>query len=98
VQLVRNGGGNVLTREPKSDTNYELFLPRKDTRRIPLADLPVVAYHAKPDSVQYRCTKYTVYDPLTQSKPMYQYDQLSVVPVSWLLDCISNFEILDIPH
>jgi hypothetical protein len=60
--------------------------------------MPTVAYHAQPDSTQYRCTIYIIYDPLSQNKQPKRNEGLSVAPVGWLLDCISNFEIIDIEN
>lgn len=97
--LVKYGGGKILTREPKQEIDYSPFIIQskynKDT--MPLSTLSTVAYHAQPDSTQYRCTMYIIYDPLSQNKqPTRNVTGLSVAPVGWLLDCISNFEIIDI--
>ncbi|XP_031564381.1 BRCA1-associated RING domain protein 1-like [Actinia tenebrosa] len=99
ISLVKYGGGKILTREPKQEIDYSPFIIQskynKDTMH--LSTLSTVAYHAQPDSTQYRCTIYIIYDPLSQNKQAVRNVRgPSIAPVGWLLDCISKFEIIDI--
>ena len=42
--------------------------------------------------------KYVVYDPCTDKIPVRTGDKnVATVPASWLLDCLSHFELVDIP-
>lgn len=99
IQLIKYGGGKILSREPKPDVDETLCLPtshkvnRAPNQAVPLAS---VAYHAKPESKLYRCTQYVIYDPLTDKKPhVWNTDSVRTMPLTWLMDCASNFAILD---
>lgn len=93
IQMVKSGGGKILSREPKPD-----FDVSRDVGRLTTA--PTVVYHARPDSDQYRRTEYVIFDPLSgrRSRVRKYSDAVSSAPVSWLMDCISHFEIVDVPR
>lgn len=99
IKLAKYGGGKILSREPKADVDETLCLPtsHKVTRAPNQAvTLAPVAYHANPESKQYRCTQYIIYDSLAEKKPhISDTDCVCTVPLTWLMDCASNFAILD---
>ena len=78
--IVQLSGGKVLNREPLSSEELE--------------GGSVHPFHAKPNVPFY---KFIVYDPCTLNIPPKSIGKdVAVVPVSWLLDCLSNFEICDL--
>lgn len=86
VQLVRVGGGQMLSRQPKADS---------DVTQTVMA----VAYHARPDSDQAFCTHYVLYDPQSSSRPgPVRLGKVWSAPSSWLLDCIRAFSMLPVPE
>lgn len=96
--MVKFGGGKILSREPKPDLDDNLCLSSRDAA---LATVPTtVVYHARPDSAHYRCTHYVIFDPFTERRPrMCRYsDVVCCAPLSWLMDCISRFEIVAVPR
>ncbi|KAJ8012406.1 hypothetical protein DPEC_G00042410, partial [Dallia pectoralis] len=56
VQMVREAGGQVLTRQPKPDSDVT-------------QTLPAASYHASPGSDQALCTQYIIYDPQGPYRP-----------------------------
>ena len=100
VQMVKYGGGKILSREPKPDIDGSLCLPttresKKATNHA--VTLARIAYHANPSSKQYRCTQYVIYDSLAEKKPhIRNTDSVCSMPSTWLMDCASNFAILDL--
>ncbi|RXN31389.1 BRCA1-associated RING domain 1 [Labeo rohita] len=56
IQLVKEGGGQLLNRQPKPDSDVT-------------QTLNAAAYHAKPGSDQVLCTQYILYDPQSSYKP-----------------------------
>lgn len=99
TQMVKFGGGKILSREPKPDVDETLCLPTSHkTNKVPnqAVMLAPVAYHANPESKLYRSTQYIIYDPLAQKKPhIWDTGSLCTLPLKWLMDCASNFAILD---
>uniref|UniRef100_A0A8C4SRG0 BRCA1 associated RING domain 1 n=2 Tax=Erpetoichthys calabaricus TaxID=27687 RepID=A0A8C4SRG0_ERPCA len=86
IQLVKTGGGNILCRQPKPDSDV--------TQTINTA-----AYHALPDSDQSFCTQYILYDSSYKYKPKQVHlGKVWSAPVSWLLSCITSFQILPVPE
>lgn len=100
VQMVKYGGGKVLSREPKPDVNKSLCLPTtRESNKAPnhAVTLAPIAYHANPSSKQYRCTQYVIYDSLAEKKPHFRNTgSVCSMPSTWLMDCASNFTILDL--
>ncbi|EDO48850.1 predicted protein, partial [Nematostella vectensis] len=92
TQLIKYGGGKVLSREPRAD-DLEPSIMGKDTN----TPFPTVAYHARPNSNQYWCTNYIIFDPLCEKQPKHIFSRhVSTAPFTWLLDCISHYQILDV--
>ncbi|TTA11862.1 BRCA1-associated RING domain protein 1 [Bagarius yarrelli] len=86
VQLVRAGGGQLLSRQPKAHSDV--------TQTVMAA-----AYHAPPDSDQAFCTHYILYDPQNSSRPgPVRLGKVWAAPSSWLLDCIKVFSLLPVPE
>ncbi|XP_030643481.1 BRCA1-associated RING domain protein 1 [Chanos chanos] len=86
LQLIREGGGRLLNRQPKPDSDVT-------------QTLSAAAYHARPGSDQALCTQYIIYDPQGSYEP--QWTRLGKVwsaPSSWLLNCISAFQLLPVPE
>ncbi|XP_060784990.1 BRCA1-associated RING domain protein 1 isoform X2 [Neoarius graeffei] len=86
VQLVKAGGGQMLSRQPKADSDV--------TQTVMVA-----AYHAQPDSDQALCTHYVLYEPQNSSRPgPVRLGKVWSAPSSWLLDCIRAFSLLPVPE
>ena len=100
VQMVKYSGGKILSREPKPDVDESLCLPAtRESNKAPnhAVTLAPIAYHANPSSKQYRCTQYVIYDSLAEKKPHFRNtDSVCSMPSTWLMDCASNFAILDL--
>lgn len=97
IQMVKFGGGKILSREPKPDVDETLCLPTSHKANVTAVTLAPVAYHANPTSRNYRCTQYVIYDSLVDKKPhIWSTDSVCTVPVTWLMDCASNFAILEL--
>ena len=101
LEIIKLGGGTILHREPKAETSHPLItesspavLKMMATKSV---DAPTVAYHAKPDTAQSHCTQYIIFDAETcpnhkrLSTPI-----MCTAPSTWLLDCISKFEIIEV--
>ncbi|XP_062389591.1 BRCA1-associated RING domain protein 1 [Sardina pilchardus] len=85
LQLIREGGGQVLSRQPKPDSDVT-------------QTLSAAAYHAQPGSDQALCTQYILYEPQGAYRPSrVRLGKVWSAPVSWLLDCISAFQLLPVP-
>jgi len=94
VQMIKYGGGKILSREPKPRVDETLCLPNKVP--VQAVYLAPVAYHANPESELYRCTQYIIYNSLYEKKPhIWETMTLRTLPSTWLMDCASNFAILD---
>ncbi|XP_064614422.1 BRCA1-associated RING domain protein 1-like [Liolophura sinensis] len=81
IQLVRCGGGTVLSREPKLQTLDKSSL--------------TVPYHASPDSPLKDCGIYVIHDNRAEFQPI-RSPHLCSVTVSWLMDSIASFKLLDL--
>ncbi|XP_068715866.1 BRCA1-associated RING domain protein 1-like [Montipora foliosa] len=99
IQMIRYGGGKILSREPKPRVDETLCLPTSSkANKVPAqaVTLAPVAYHANPESKLYRCTQYVIYDAFAERKPhIWDTESLRTLPLTWLMDCASNFAILD---
>ena len=78
-----------------------MAIPKPSIRRrsdvLPKNSSPVMVFHAKENSSQACCTEYIIYDPKMSPRHKKVYSPaLCSATVSWLLDCVSCFEILDI--
>lgn len=86
LRLVKEGGGRVLTRKPKPDSDVT-------------QTLSAAAYHAPSGSDQALCTQYILYDPQGACRPpQLRLGKVWSAPSSWLLDCISAFQLLPVPE
>ncbi|XP_048835338.1 BRCA1-associated RING domain protein 1 [Brienomyrus brachyistius] len=86
LQLVKEGGGQVLTRKPKPDSDVT-------------QTLSAAAYHAPSGSDQALCTQYVLYDPQGAYRPpQLRLGKVWSAPSSWLLDCVSAFQLLPVPE
>ncbi|XP_069873868.1 BRCA1-associated RING domain protein 1 [Dipodomys merriami] len=82
TKLVAAGGGQILSRKPKPDSDV--------TQTI-----NTVSYHAKPDSDQRFCTQYIVYEDLSDYCPeRVRQGKVWMAPSSWLISCVISFELL----
>ncbi|XP_051762511.1 BRCA1-associated RING domain protein 1 isoform X2 [Ctenopharyngodon idella] len=86
LQLVKAGGGQLLNRQPKPDSDVT-------------QTLSAAAYHAQPGSDQILCTQYILYDPQSSYKPQrVRLGKVWSAPSTWLLDCIAAFQLLPVPE
>ncbi|XP_068103083.1 BRCA1-associated RING domain protein 1 [Hyperolius riggenbachi] len=86
TELVKVAGGQVLIRQPKPDSDV--------TQTI-----NTVAYHAKADSDQRFCTQYIIYDKASKYVPgKIRQGKVWFAPSSWLIDCITCFQLLPVPE
>ncbi|KAL4680297.1 hypothetical protein H8957_007188 [Semnopithecus entellus] len=82
IKLVTAGGGQILSRKPKPDSDV--------TQTI-----NTVAYHARPDSDQHFCTQYIIYEDLSNYHPeRVRQGKVWKAPSSWFIDCVMSFELL----
>ncbi|XP_063501750.1 BRCA1-associated RING domain protein 1 isoform X5 [Symphalangus syndactylus] len=82
IKLVTAGGGQILSRKPKPDSDV--------TQTI-----NTVAYHARPDSDQRFCTQYIIYEDLSNYHPeRVRQGKVWKAPSSWFIDCVMSFELL----
>uniref|UniRef100_A0AC11CJJ0 BRCA1 associated RING domain 1 n=1 Tax=Ovis aries TaxID=9940 RepID=A0AC11CJJ0_SHEEP len=86
IKLVAAGGGQILIRKPKPDSDV--------TQTI-----NTVAYHAKPDSDQRFCTQYIIYEDLSNYRPeRVRQGKVWMAPSSWFIDCVMSFELLPLDN
>ncbi|KAM4609403.1 BRCA1-associated RING domain protein 1 [Polymixia lowei] len=86
AQLVREGGGQLLSRQPKPDSDVT-------------QTLNAAAYHALPGSDQALCTQYILYDPKVPHKPaVVRRGKVWSAPSTWFIDCIAAFRLLPVPE
>ncbi|KAK6315297.1 hypothetical protein J4Q44_G00148260 [Coregonus suidteri] len=86
LQLVREAGGQVLTRQPKPDSDVT-------------QTLSAAAYHASPGSDQALCTQYIIYDPQGSYRPpRVRLGKVWSAPSTWVVNCISAFQLLPVPE
>ncbi|XP_065053661.1 BRCA1-associated RING domain protein 1-like [Rhopilema esculentum] len=101
LSLVQFGGGTILHREPKPETSHPLITPSSPAvmkmMSLKVQESPTIAYHAKPNTSQSHCTQFIIFDPVScpdhkrLSTPI-----MCTAPSTWILDCISNFELLEV--
>ncbi|XP_038158551.1 BRCA1-associated RING domain protein 1 isoform X1 [Cyprinodon tularosa] len=86
AKLLREGGGQLLSRQPKPDSDVT-------------QTLNAAAYHAEPGSDQALCTQYIIYDPQGNYKPaVVRRGKVWSAPSTWIIDCISSFSLLPVPQ
>ncbi|KAE8580531.1 hypothetical protein XENTR_v10024452 [Xenopus tropicalis] len=86
VELVKAAGGQILIRQPKPDSDV--------TQTI-----NTVAYHAEADSDQRFCTQYIVYDRTSKYRPeRVRQGKVWFAPSSWIIECITSFQLLPVPQ
>ncbi|XP_072253317.1 BRCA1-associated RING domain protein 1 [Leuresthes tenuis] len=85
TKLLREGGGQLLSRQPKPDSDVT-------------QTLSAAAYHAMPSSDQALCTQYIIYDPRGPHKPaVVRRGKVWSAPSTWIIDCIAAFCLLPVP-
>ncbi|XP_020491318.2 BRCA1-associated RING domain protein 1 [Labrus bergylta] len=85
IKLLREGGGQLLSRQPKPDSDVT-------------QTLSAAAYHALPGSDQALCTQYIIFDPKGPHKPaVVRRGKVWSAPSSWIIDCIAAFHLLPVP-
>ena len=82
TNLLKNGGAHLLSREPRL-VNIDEY---KTT----------VPYHANKDGSLVDCGIYIVHDETSKVNSI-QAHRLKTVPVSWVIDCISTFSLVEPP-
>ncbi|KAF7216036.1 BRCA1-associated RING domain protein 1 [Nothobranchius furzeri] len=86
TKLLREGGGQLLSRQPKPDSDVT-------------QTLSAAAYHAQPGSDQALCTQYIIYDPQGPYKPaVVRRGKVWSAPSTWVKDCIATFCLLPVPN
>ncbi|XP_071482423.1 BRCA1-associated RING domain protein 1-like [Diadema antillarum] len=85
AHLIQLGGGTILNRQPKPDDDV-------------IQVSTIVPYHAKSGSELAACAHFILYDHLGKRiPPSIRTNKICTVPVWWLLDCVSQFSILNPP-
>ncbi|XP_028991902.1 BRCA1-associated RING domain protein 1 isoform X2 [Betta splendens] len=86
ARLLRGGGGQLLSRQPKPDSDVT-------------QTLSAAAYHALPGSDQALCTQYVVFDPQGPHRPaVLRRGKVWSAPSTWIVDCIAAFQLLPVPE
>ncbi|XP_035031379.1 BRCA1-associated RING domain protein 1 [Hippoglossus stenolepis] len=86
TKLLREGGGQLLSRQPKPDSDVT-------------QTLSAAAYHALTGSDQALCTQYIIFDPQGPHKPaVVRRGKVWSAPSSWIIDCIAAFQLLPVPE
>ncbi|KAI7808536.1 BRCA1-associated RING domain protein 1 isoform X2 [Triplophysa rosa] len=86
LPLIKDGGGQLLNRQPKPDSDVT-------------QTLCAAAYHAQPGSDQALCTQYILYDPQSSYKPSkVRVGKVWSAPSTWLVDCVAAFQLLPVPE
>ncbi|XP_056245883.1 BRCA1-associated RING domain protein 1 [Seriola aureovittata] len=84
-KLLREGGGQLLSRQPKPDSDVT-------------QTLSAAAYHALPGSDQALCTQYIIFDPQGPHKPtVVRRGKVWSAPSTWIINCIAAFRLLPVP-
>ncbi|XP_069790043.1 BRCA1-associated RING domain protein 1 [Narcine bancroftii] len=84
IQLAKIGGGLVLTRQPKPDSDVT-------------QSINTVAYHARAGSDQTFCTQYIIYDKSSNYKPeKTRLGKVWTTHSAWLINCVKSFELLPV--
>lgn len=88
ARLLRQGGGQMLSRQPKPDSDVT-------------QTLTAAAYHAEPGSDQALCTQYILFDGRVgaprPAAAAVRRGKVWWAPSSWLVGCISAFRLLPVP-
>ncbi|XP_033966066.1 BRCA1-associated RING domain protein 1 [Pseudochaenichthys georgianus] len=86
TKLLREGGGQLLIRQPKPDSDVT-------------QTLNAAAYHALPGSDQALCTQYIIFDRQCPHKPpAVRRGKVWSAPSNWIIDCIAAFRLLPVSH
>ncbi|XP_061143428.1 BRCA1-associated RING domain protein 1 [Syngnathus typhle] len=86
AKLLRDGGGQLLSRRPKPDSDVT-------------QTLSAAAYHALPGSDQALGTQYIIFDRQGPHKPsLIRKGKVWSAPSTWVIDCITSFRILPVPN
>ncbi|XP_032880222.1 BRCA1-associated RING domain protein 1 [Amblyraja radiata] len=84
VQMAKTGGGQILARQPKPDSDVT-------------QSINTVAYHATPGSDQSFCTQYIIYDKDSDYKPKKtRLGKVWTTQSAWLINCAKSFELLPV--
>ncbi|XP_028446589.1 BRCA1-associated RING domain protein 1 isoform X2 [Perca flavescens] len=84
TKLLQEGGGQLLSRQPKPDSDVT-------------QTLSAAAYHALPGSDQALCTQYIIFDPQDPHKPaVVRRGKVWSAPSTWLIDCVTAFRLLPV--
>ncbi|KAL3056540.1 hypothetical protein OYC64_019095 [Pagothenia borchgrevinki] len=84
TKLLREGGGQLLIRQPKPDSDVT-------------QTLSAAAYHALPGSDQALCTQYIIFDRQGPHKPpVVRRGKVWSAPSNWIIDCIAAFRLLPV--
>ncbi|KAA8588259.1 hypothetical protein FQN60_001453 [Etheostoma spectabile] len=84
TKLLQEGGGQLLSRQPKPDSDVT-------------QTLSAAAYHALPGSDQALCTQYIIFDPQGPHKPaVVRRGKVWSAPSTWLIDCVTAFRLLPV--
>ncbi|KAM3607245.1 uncharacterized protein V6R79_004076 [Siganus canaliculatus] len=85
TKLLREGGGQLLNRQPKPDSDVT-------------QTMSAAAYHALPGSDQALCTQYIIFDPEGRHRPaVLRRGKVWSAPSSWIISCITAFRLLPVP-
>ncbi|TKS67352.1 BRCA1-associated RING domain protein 1 [Collichthys lucidus] len=85
IRLLREGGGQLLSRQPKPDSDVT-------------QTLNAAAYHALPGSDQALCTQYIIFDHQGRHKPaVVRRGKVWSAPSTWIINCIAAFRLLPVP-
>ena len=85
VQLIKNGAGTLLSRQPKPDDDV-------------IQASTTVPYHARSGSELAKCSYFIIHDHVdSRAPPRIRTGKLCTAPICWLMDCISQFELVDLP-
>ncbi|KAG8000731.1 BRCA1-associated RING domain protein 1, partial [Nibea albiflora] len=85
IRLLREGGGQLLSRQPKPDSDVT-------------QTLSAAAYHALPGSDQALCTQYIIFDHQGPHKPaVVRRGKVWSAPSAWIINCIAAFRLLPVP-
>ncbi|CAN9497875.1 unnamed protein product [Ophioblennius macclurei] len=85
TKLLREGGGQLLSRQPKPDSDVT-------------QTLSAAAYHAPPGSDQALCTQYIIFDPRGPRRPpAVRRGKVWSAPYTWLIQCVAAFTLLPVP-
>ena len=84
ISLIQSGGGIVLRREPRAQT----------INSLPLS----IPYHACSDSALSKCSYFIITDRIPATGcTITAKGRMCKAPVTWLLDCIAQYKLIDLP-